>query len=261
MLQRELTFRCRRALTLPDARHLYRLAGRLQARIHLQLYNVTRRRQSDGCEPLSLMALGSRSGDLCQLIIRGKDAELATIVLTSWVNELGACLGGRHADFAPAQLQLQQLAPELDFHVGMMGTLQAGSDQSAALQQLVALLPEAQVRDRARLCQQLQAREAIASTALCPGIALPHALSPEVTRPMLALLDCPSPLDWHSPFGAVQLLLLMVLPAPATASHLQPLQRLVRQLMDPWLQQALLNDHHRAARHALLIQALAPQAD
>lgn len=259
MLRRELTFRCDRDLTLPDARRLYRLASRLHARIQVRLCNLTRSRHTEVCEPLSLMALGCRAGDLCQLLLSGKDAELACIVFTTWVNEQGTRLGGRHPDFTAAQSQLQRQAPALRFDAGMLGVLAPDSDAASALRQLVALLPE--IGDGDALYQQLLAREAIASTMLCAGIAMPHAISPVVTQPMLALLHCPSPLEWGSASGPAHLLILMVLPAPPTQEQLLPLQRLVRRLMDPLLQHALLNDKQPAARHALLTLALSQPAD
>ena len=143
MLQRELTFYCRADLTLPDARQLQRLASLLQARVRVRLYNLTRGRQADVQARLALLTLGCRAGDLCQLVMSGVDAELATLVFSAWVNEQGELLNGRHPDFTTSRQRLAQVAPDLCFTPAMLASLPAALqpatvDKPALLQQLLA---------------------------------------------------------------------------------------------------------------------------
>lgn len=261
MLQRELTFYCRVDLTLPDTRRLQRLASLLQARVRVRLYNLTRGRQADVGERLALLALGCRAGDLCQLVMSGADAELASLVFMAWINEQGQLLGDRHPDFAAAQQQLTQCMPDLCFTPAMLASQPALADKTAALQQLLALLPLEQAGVRASLLHNLLEREALSATSLADGLAMPHALSPLVSQPMLAVLHSRQPLDWHSALGPAQLLILMLVPAPPQSAHLLPLTRLARKLMDPLFAQALLRCDSAVARHALLTLALSPPAD
>ena len=263
MLQRELTFYCRADLTLPDARQLQRLASLLQARVRVRLYNLTRGRQADVQVRLALLTLGCRAGDLCQLVMSGVDAELATLVFSAWVNEQGELLNGRHPDFTTSRQRLAQVAPDLCFTPAMLASLPAALqpatvDKPALLQQLLALLPLTQAGAHAALLDSLLAREALSATSLAEGLAMPHALTPWVSQPMLAVLHSPQALDWHSALGPVQLLILLLVPAPPQPAHLVPLTRLARKLMDPLFAQALLRCDSPVARHALLTLALTP---
>lgn len=258
-MQRELTFYCRHGLTLPDAKQLQYLANQLRATI--QFFNLTRGREADLDARLSILALGTHTGDLCQLVMTGADAELAKMVFTAWVNEHALLLGGRKLDFSLTEIRLAAAVPDLIFTPAMLQDIQLYTDKTEALRQLVSLLPSHQLLDSARLTRELQQRETISATSLCRGIAIPHVMSAGVLKPMLALIHTSNPVDWESAMGPARLLILMAVPAPASREQLAPLTHLVRNLMNPLLHQALLRADNRVARHAILIQALSPRAD
>lgn len=258
MLQRELTFYCRRQLSLPEARQLKRLAGLFKSK--LLLLNLSRHLQADPEQPFALLTTACHAGDLCQLVVEGPDAELAHMVFTSWATEQGLPLGGRRPDFQPAQARLAARLPAYHCTSAMLAECNELPDKLHCLRQLVDLLPSPQVLDSALLTRQLQAREAISATGVCPGLALPHVLSPAMLAPCLTLLYSHSPLAWGSTLGPARLLILVAAPQDLSPDLLRPIPTLVRNLMDPLLSGALLRASSQCARHAILIEALLPPA-
>jgi len=259
MLLRELTFYCERQLNILLARQLRRLAGMFKSK--LLLINLTRRQQADPEQPFALLTIAVRRGDLCQLVIEGLDAELAHMVLTSWVDEQGQLLGVRPTDFARAQARLAHAQPDYHFTPTMMAECNELTGKPQCLRQLVDLLPGPQVLDSALLTRQLQAREAISSTAMRPGLAMPHVLSEAMRSPCITLLRSQTPLEWGSVLGPVQTLVLLAAPANLPPAQLRPLTTMVRALLDDLLCDALLRASSQSARHAILIETLIPPAD
>lgn len=258
MLLRELTFYCQRQLTIPEAQQLRRLASMFKSK--LLLINLTRRQQADPEQPFALLTVAARRGDLCQLVIEGLDAELAHMVLTSWVNEHGQLLSVRRTDFSQAQARLARVLPEYHFTSAMLAESNQLLDKPRCLQMLVDLLPGPQVLDSALLIHQLLAREAISSTAMRPGLAMPHVMSEAMHSPCLALLRSQTPLEWGSALGPVQTLVLLATPAKLPPEQLRPLTTMVRALLDDHLCGALLRASSQSARHAILIEILTQPA-
>lgn len=250
---RELTFYCHRHLTIPQARQLRKLAGLFRSK--LLLVNLTRRQQADPEQLLALLTVAASHGDLCQLVIEGLDAELAHMVFTSWVTDLGHQLGQRRADFTPTLVRLARFQPDICFTPAMLRISRESLDKASALSSLVALLPDSAQRDPDALLAALNAREAIASTMMRTGLAMPHAVSESVRQPALALLWSAQEIEWGSALGSAQLLLLMVAPK-GNRECLKPLARLVQSLLDPCISDALLRASSDSARHAIVAEAL-----
>lgn len=106
--------------------------------------------------------------------------------------------------------------------------------KSEALQELAALLsglhPEI---DRARLVQVLLDREALGSTAIGEGIAIPHGKMPGVTNVMAAFGRSPNGLPFDSLDGnPTRLFFLLVAPEDSAGIHLKALARVSRLLKD-----------------------------
>lgn len=106
--------------------------------------------------------------------------------------------------------------------------------KSEALHELAALLatlhPEI---DGARLFQVLMDREALGSTAIGEGIAIPHGKMPGVTNVIAAFGRSPAGLPFDSLDGnATRLFFVLVAPEDSAGIHLKALARVSRLLKD-----------------------------
>ncbi|MBB5864061.1 PTS sugar transporter subunit IIA [Xanthomonas sp. 3058] len=107
----------------------------------------------------------------------------------------------------------------------------------------------------ANLCE----REALGSTAIGHGIAIPHGRCPNLTEPRGALLR----LDTPVPFGSdepVDLIFAMAVPAHYTHQHLMLLSELAERFSDADFRQQLRAAPNADALMALLTEAPPPQA-
>jgi nitrogen PTS system EIIA component len=123
---------------------------------------------------------------------------------------------------------LDILAPE-----AIIPALRA-STKSDALQEIATMLatlhPEI---DRARLVQVLQDREALGSTAIGEGIAIPHGKLPGVANVVAAFGRSDAGLDFDSLDGKpTHLFFLLVAPEDSAGAHLKALARVSRLLKD-----------------------------
>ncbi len=123
---------------------------------------------------------------------------------------------------------------------GIVRKLRA-ADKRSALQALVEVLPLPETIDRDLLLRLFLAREALASTAVGDGIALPHVRNPivlHVNRPQITLCFLEKPVD----FGALDgkpVDVLFSLISPTARLHLQLLSRLSYALHDAAFRQVL----------------------
>ncbi len=83
------------------------------------------------------------------------------------------------------------------------------------------------------LAEALGAREALGSTGMGSGIAIPHARLPTVARPRGLFARLRPAVDFDAVDGErVDLVFLLLLPAPAQAEHLNALALVARKLRD-----------------------------
>jgi PTS system nitrogen regulatory IIA component len=117
----------------------------------------------------------------------------------------------------------------------------SGKDKETVLKSVVRLIRLPKTIDRKFLLQMLLAREALGSTGVGGGIAIPHPRTPivlQVDRPTIALLFLERPVD----FGAVDgrpVGTIFTLVSPTVRTHLQLLSRLAFLLHDPSLKKAI----------------------
>ncbi|MBB5881004.1 PTS system nitrogen regulatory IIA component [Xanthomonas arboricola] len=107
----------------------------------------------------------------------------------------------------------------------------------------------------ANLCE----REALGSTAIGHGIAIPHGRCPNLTEPRGALLRLDTPVA----FGGdepVDLIFAMAVPAHYTHQHLMLLSELAERFSDAEFRQQLRAAPNADALMALLTDAPPPQA-
>lgn len=126
-----------------------------------------------------------------------------------------------------------------------------GNDKSSVLASIVGRLPLPEEVDREHLLAVLEAREAMGSTGIGGGIAIPHVRNPillHVDHPLVALFLLRHPVDFDSidgrPVHAVFLVVSSSIPI-----HLRILAELGFALRDTELRDLLL---HRASEEQVL---------
>ena len=104
----------------------------------------------------------------------------------------------------------------------------AGNDKPSVLRAVVDILELPKELDREFLYQVLLVREALGSTGIGDGIAIPHVRNPivlDVTKPTVTLCYLEHPIDFRAidgqPFG-----ILFTLISPTVRAHLHLLSRL-----------------------------------
>ncbi|OGQ83619.1 MAG: PTS fructose transporter subunit IIA [Deltaproteobacteria bacterium RIFOXYA12_FULL_58_15] len=111
----------------------------------------------------------------------------------------------------------------------------AGDDKTTVLQLAVEAMRLPEEVDREQLLRVLLAREALASTGIGDGIAVPHVRNPivlHVPHPTITLCFLERPLDFGALDGQpVHCLFTMV--SPTVRAHLHLLSRLAFALRDP----------------------------
>jgi PTS system nitrogen regulatory IIA component len=125
----------------------------------------------------------------------------------------------------------------------------SGFDKESALREVVQLFRLPAEVDREFLLRVLLAREAIASTAIGDGIAIPHARNPVVPhldRPAISLCFLEQPIDYGALDGKPVDTLVTIL-GPTSRAHLHLMSRLGFILSDPDVRQALAVQASRPA--------------
>ncbi|WP_413498137.1 fructose-specific PTS transporter subunit EIIC [Buttiauxella gaviniae] len=108
-------------------------------------------------------------------------------------------------------------------------------------------------QDEATFIDALNAREALSTTAIGDGIAIPHAKSALVNAPRLLMLRSRQSIVWDiDDDEPVHLVFMIAVPASGSDEHLEILTQLCRWLMDDEFRERLLNAEHSAEIVALL---------
>lgn len=128
-----------------------------------------------------------------------------------------------------------------------------GGDKAAVLQSIINHFPLPEEVDREFLLQVLLAREALGSTGIGDGIAIPHVRNPvvlHITRPLVSIGFLENPIDFDALDGKPVHVLFTIL-SPTVRAHLHMLSRISFVLRDPVLRDAL---EHQAGRQEILAQ-------
>jgi PTS system nitrogen regulatory IIA component len=127
----------------------------------------------------------------------------------------------------------------------------SGDDRPAVLRSIVNILPLPPNSNRDSLAQLLSAREALGSTAIGEGIAIPHVRRPillNTSGPAVSLCFLEKPVDFGA-FDGQPVFAIFLLVSPTARMHLHMLSRLSFALHDPKLKAAL---ERRAKREEIL---------
>jgi PTS system nitrogen regulatory IIA component len=125
----------------------------------------------------------------------------------------------------------------------------SGSDKESALREVVELLRLPPEVDRGFLLRVLLAREAIVSTAIGDGIAIPHVRNPvvlHVDRPLLALCFLEKPIDYGALDGKPVGTLFAII-SPTTRAHLHLMAKLSFVLRDRSVMRVIRSQQSRPA--------------
>lgn len=117
----------------------------------------------------------------------------------------------------------------------------AAADRDSMIKELIGLgVATGQIRDAEMVLANALAREELMTTAVGEHIAIPHAKSDGVARPLVAFAKA-NDLDWGSPSGdAARLVFLIAVPeADAGDEHLRILAKLSRALSREEIREAL----------------------
>ncbi|MFC7496768.1 MULTISPECIES: PTS sugar transporter subunit IIA [unclassified Nocardioides] len=102
-----------------------------------------------------------------------------------------------------------------------------GSDGASVIRSLAALLhDEGRVSDVDVFVDAVMAREALGSTVLPGGIAMPHARSHAATSPSIAIARLPEPVSFSAGTDPVRLVLLIAAPGDDSQGYLALLQKI-----------------------------------
>ena len=116
------------------------------------------------------------------------------------------------------------------------------ADKNAAIDKLVSLMDAGgRLNSIQGYKEGILAREALGSTAIGEGIAIPHAKVDAVKEPGLAAMVVPEGVDYEAFDGSLANLIFMIAaPAAGDDVHLQALSRLSTLLMNPGFKESLI---------------------
>lgn len=168
--------------------------------------------------------------------------------LLEWATDHGIKVPPELFEAAQADVEFPTLAAALEaggVHCGVQG-----DDKLSVLRNVVSLLQLPPQMDPEFLLQVLLAREALGTTAIGDGIAIPHVRNPILLQnkplPAISLCFLARPID----FGALDALpvrILFMLTSPTVKVHLHLLSRLAYALHDREFRAALNLPCDRAA--------------
>ncbi|MCO4762207.1 MAG: PTS sugar transporter subunit IIA [Myxococcales bacterium] len=141
-----------------------------------------------------------------------------------------------------------------DIHLDVSARSKAAVLRRAA----VALAGEVDADGVERL---LSSREAIASTGVGEGIAIPHASTPHLSQPRIALLRLDGPVEFDAVDDApIRLVFAVLAPMGAQALHLRLLAKIARLVRSKAVRTALLEASSVAQAFAVLAEQTATPA-
>ncbi len=129
-------------------------------------------------------------------------------------------------------------------------------DKAAILRALAARFAKVYLLNEAHVLDALLEREALGSTGFGRGVALPHARVEGLARPVSALLKLNAPVDFAAADRMpVDLVIGLLSPVNAGATHLHALAALSRLVRDEAMHRALTSAPDTETLYALLTNA------
>jgi PTS system nitrogen regulatory IIA component len=130
----------------------------------------------------------------------------------------------------------------------------AATEKPAVLGELAGVVAARHAEiDRDRLVRALEEREALNSTALGDGVAIPHGKLTGIKRVFAAFGRSPAGVDFESLDGKpTHLFFLLVAPEESAGAHLKALARISRLLKDAAFRERLLGADDAGAIYGII---------
>lgn len=211
---------------------------------------------------LQVISLGSQENQLCQLWIEGDDAELACMVLTDFVADQFEIVNTAHKKSEEYSYSVIEKHPcfALPFSITYSFKVIESStpvEKYALISKLCSML---NARQAQTLFDSMLTREAVSSTNIGNGIALPHIMVKGCSQPSLAVMKLTTPTNWHSSRGDVNTIIAMLIPAPPEKPIIKACTQLTRKLLDPEFCQLLTSTSEPEALKAIVLHTMAFKA-
>ena len=133
-----------------------------------------------------------------------------------------------------------------------------GKDKEEIIKELVGLLITAGAVDKkhkSKLVEILLAREALGSTAIGQGVAIPHGKCEHVNKLVAGLGICPGGVDFDSLDGEpAYIFFLLIAPIDSAGPHLKALAKISRLLKDKYFRESLKQSNDEKAILKLIAQ-------
>lgn len=130
-------------------------------------------------------------------------------------------------------------------------------NKQAVIEQVAAMFAAAYGLDQSEVLDSIEEREKLGSTGFGNGVAIPHARSKLVNRPVAVLLRLESSVDFDAADGMpVDLVFGLISPENAGAAHLHALAAISRLVREEGACEALLEAPNAEAMFALLSNQL-----
>ncbi|MEX0753479.1 MAG: PTS IIA-like nitrogen regulatory protein PtsN [Xanthobacteraceae bacterium] len=127
------------------------------------------------------------------------------------------------------------------------------TSKKEAIQKLAAKAAELTGHSARAIAEVLLQREALGSTAVGSGIAIPHGKLPKLNRLLGIFARLDQPIDFEALDNQpVDLIFMLLAPEAAGADHLKALARIARLLRDPEVAQKLRESQDAAALYTVL---------
>jgi mannitol/fructose-specific phosphotransferase system IIA component (Ntr-type) len=132
-------------------------------------------------------------------------------------------------------MRLSELLPPAQVRVGL-----AARSKREAIEELVGLLPLAEGADRLSVVAAVLEREAVLSTGIGRGVAVPHGKTPAVDRLMASMAILPEGLAFDAVDGQPCRILFLLVSHPDTPGpHIRALAQVARVLNQEGAKRAL----------------------
>lgn len=223
------------------------------------LQNITTAMSSSAEHCLKAMGLGCKENDLCQLWIKGADAELACMVLTSFVIEEFYLISTPH--------KRKRYPPDPDIEKHVTFRLPFSMNYSSEVLANSELLDKTMLIDRLSraldrrmapvLLTSMLKREAISSTSIGNGIAIPHIMQEGIDAPAIAVIRLDKRIAWGGNLGDVCIVIALLIPACATLEVVKAFTQLTRSLLDITTCELLTNTAESVAIKAIIFHLMA----
>jgi mannitol/fructose-specific phosphotransferase system IIA component (Ntr-type) len=133
------------------------------------------------------------------------------------------------------------------------------ADKQSALRALVAAAAEGNDAGVDDLFAAIEEREAVLSTGVGHGVAIPHGRSGQVGSLLVSAGVVPAPIEYGSLDGLpVRLLFLLVGPESEAGLHVKALSRITRLVRQPLVRERLLGTRNGDEFHRVLRDAEGP---